>query len=240
MVLDFTIQAILENLQSLKIGRSQRHETQALADGVAKLRLVNLEIHSSPWVSEEDDQHCLTGDEMYYLPLMLFIHSLARRNGPSLLPSSSPSSPEALIVRDSFDVVKKSTKQIYFDAACRDCWSPRRIESTHPTREQACELLSRFGWQSVEERFTASQNILEHSLERTYSGVAEFLHMTSPCLWEFAFVRDPDDVLESAEGYTKSRSEDVAELRAAVNDGNGKPQYGIPQHHHGEAYLRLG
>ena len=112
LVLDFRIQAILKSLQSLKIGCLQHHETQALADEVAKLRLINLEIHSSPWVSDEDHQHYLIGEERYDSPLMLFFYSLARRNGPSLLPNSLPSSPETLIVRDNFHVFKESTKQI--------------------------------------------------------------------------------------------------------------------------------
>lgn len=62
----------------------------------------------------------------------------------------------------------------------------------------------------------------ERPLEKICNGVAEFRLLPSPGLWEFAFIRDPDDVLEKTEGYEKGRSEDSAGLRTAVNEGNGK------------------
>ncbi|KAF6238010.1 hypothetical protein HO173_004211 [Letharia columbiana] len=46
--------------------------------------------------------------------------------------------------------------------------------------------------------------------------------MPSPGIWKFAFVRDPEDVLESAKGYERRRSENSAQFRATVSDGNGK------------------
>ncbi len=67
----------------------------------------------------------------------------------------------------------------------------------------------------------ARLDVTEHCCEETYNGVAQFLYLPSPGLWEFAFVRDPDDGLESAEGYKESRSEDSAALRATVNGGKG-------------------
>ena len=226
LILDFRILANLRNLQSLKIGRLQHHEARGLAEGVAKLRLINLEIHCSPWVRDEDPRHYLTGGQTYDSPLMLLFYSLVRRCGPSLLPSALPSTLETLILRDRFHIFRQPTKQIYLCAAFRNCRSLRRIESTHSTREQACDFFSTFGWRPVEERFgntkLASLKLPGQSPEETYSGLAEFGHLPSPGLWEYAYVRDPDDVLGSAEGYKESGSEDSAGLRATVNNGNGK------------------
>ncbi|KAL9068047.1 MAG: hypothetical protein Q9161_006492 [Pseudevernia consocians] len=224
LVLDFRVLANLKSLQSLKVGRLQHHEARGLAEGVARLRLVNLEIHSSPWVNDEDPRHYLAGGKTYDSPLMFFFYSLIHRYDSNLLPSALPSTIETLILRDRFHAFGKPTKQNYLRAACRDCRSLRRIESTHPTREQACKFLVTFGWQPVEERFgetkLASLKTPEESLGKIYNGVAELRHMPSPGLWKFAVVRDPDDDLESAEDYEKNRSEDSAGLRAAVNDSN--------------------
>lgn len=226
LVLDFRVLANLKSLQSLNIGRLQHSEARGLAEGVARLRLINLEIHSSPWVKDEDPRHYLAGGKTYDSPLMFFFYSLIRRHGPGLLPRGLPSTLEALILRDRFHVFGTPTKQSYLRAACRNCRSLRRIESTHPTREQACEFFLTFEWRPVEECFgkvkLASLKDPEKSLGKIYNGVAEFRLMPSPGLWKFSFVRDPDDVLESAEGYGKNRSEDSAGLRAAVNNGNGK------------------
>lgn len=226
LILDFRVLTNLKSLQSLKVGRLQHHEARSLAEGVAKLRLINLEIHSSPWVRDEDPRHYLAGGQTYDSPIMLFFYSLVRRCGPSPLPSALPSTLETLILRDRFHVFRQPTEQIYLWAAFRDCRSLRRIESTHSTSEQACEFFSIFGWRPVEEHLgnttQASIRLPEHSSEETYHGVAEFRHLPSPGRWEFAFVRDPDDVLESAVGYSESKSEDSAGLRATVANGNGK------------------
>ncbi|CAD6581096.1 MAG: hypothetical protein ASARMPREDX12_000352 [Alectoria sarmentosa] len=226
LILDFRVLANLKSLRSLKIGRLQHHEAQGLAEGVARLQLINLEIHSSPWVKDEDPRHNLAGNKTYDSPLMFFFYSMTRRRGPGLSPRGLPSTLETLILRDRFHVYGKPTKHIYLRAACRNCRSLRRLESTHPTREQACEFFLTFEWRPVEERFgktkLASLKVPEQSLGKIYNGVAEFRLMPSPGLWSFAFVRDPDDVLESAKGYEKSRSNDSAKLRAVINDGNGK------------------
>ncbi len=224
LVLDFRVLANLKSLQSLKVGRLQHHEARGLAEGVARLPLIDLEIHSSPWVKDEDPRHSLAGGKTYDSPLVFFFYSLTHRYDSNLSPTGLPPTIETLILRDRFHVFGKPTKQKYLRAACRDCRSLHRIESTHPTREQACKFFSTFGWRPVEERFgetkLASLKTPEESLGKIYNGVAEFRHMPSPGLWNFAFVRDPDDELESAEGFEKSRSEDSAGLRAAVNDGN--------------------
>lgn len=226
LILDFRVLARLKGLQSLKIGRLQHHEARGLAEGVARLRLINLEIHSSPWVNDEDPRHYLAGGKTYDSPLIFFFYSLTRHYGPSPLPKGLSSTLETLILRDRFHVLGLPAKQIYLRAACSNCRSLRRIESTHPTREQACEFFLTFDWRPVEERFgdtkLASLKAPEESLGQIYNGVAEFRLMSSPGLWHFAFVRDPDDVLESVRRYGGSRSEDPARLRAAVNDGNGK------------------
>lgn len=226
LVLDFRVLANLKSLQSLKIGRLQHHEARGLAEGVALLRLIRLEIHSGPWVKDEDPRHYLAGGITYDSPLMFFFYSLTRTYGSGLLPRGLPSTLETLILRDRFHVFGKPTKQIYLRAACKNCRSLRQIESTHPTREQACEFFLTFEWRPVEEHFgktkLASIKAPKQSLAKIYSGVAEFRLMPSPGLWKFAFVRDPDDILESAEDYKGSRSEDSARIRAAVDDGNGK------------------
>ncbi len=208
LILVFRVLANLTNLHSLKIGRLQHHEARGLAEGIARLRLTNLEIHSSPWISHGDTRRYLTGSKTYASPLMFFFCHLTRRDGPSLLPSALPSTLETIILRDRFYVVKEPTR--------RDCRSLLRIESTHPTREQACHFLLAFGWRPVGEHFGHTELAAE-----THNGVAEFLYLPSTGLWKFAFVRDPDDVLEGAEGYKESRCEDSAALRAAVNGGKG-------------------
>ena len=225
LILDFRVLAKLKGLQSLKIGRLQHHEARGLAEGVARLRLINLEIHSSPWVNDEDPRHYLAGGKTYDSPLMFFFCSLNGHGGPSPLPKGLPSTLETLILRDRFHIFGLPTKHVYLRAACWNCRSLRRIESTLPTREQACDFFLAFDWRPVEERFgdtkLARLKAPEQSLGEIYNGVAEFRLMPSPGLWHFAFVRDPDDVEESARAYRKNKSGDSARLRAAVSAGNG-------------------
>ncbi len=216
LILDFRVLANLNNLHSLKIGRLQHHEAQGLAEGIARLRLTNLEIHSSPWISHGDPRHYLTGSKMYASPLMFFFYYLARREGPSLLPSGLPSTLETIILRDRFYVVKEPMEHVYLCAARRKCRSFLQIESTHPTGEHACHFLLAFGWRPVGEKSGHTE-----LAEETHNGVAEFLYLPSTGLWKFAFVRDPGDVREGAEGCKESRSEDSVALRAAVNGGKG-------------------
>lgn len=229
---NFRVLANLKNLQSLKVGRLHHEEAKGLAKVVAKLRLIDLEVHSSPWVRYDDRRRVPAGRQWFDSPLMFFFYFLGRRRGPGILPKALPSTLETLILRDRFhpftqiDAFAPPTKQLWICAACRNCRSLRRIEFTHPTRDQACDFISTFGWKPLEERFgntrLARPEVSEHSPEEIYNGVAEFQHMPSPGLWEFAFVRDPDDVLESAEGYAESMSEHSAELMATVTNGNGK------------------
>lgn len=214
------------SLQSLKIGRLIHHEAQGLAEGVARLRLINLEIHSSPWVKDQDPRHHLAGGETYDSPLMFFFYSLIHRNGPSHLSRGLRSTLETFILRDRFHIMGRPTKQMSVRAACSNCQSLRRIESTHPTHGQACEFFSKFGWRLLEESFgetkLASLENAEQFLGKLYNGVTEFQYMPSSGPWKFAFVRDPDDILETKEDHEKGRSKDTTELRTAVNDGNGK------------------
>lgn len=230
--LNFKVLANLQSLQSLKIGRLHHEEAKGLAKVVAKLRLIDLEIHSSPWVSDDDLRRVLAGRQWFDSPLMFFLYFLGRRHGPGLLPRALPSTLETLILRDRFhpftqlDAFAPPTKHLWIRTACRNCRSLRRIEFTHPTRDQACNFISTFGWRPLEERFgntkLASLEVSEHPPEEIYNGVAEFQHMPSPGLWEFAFVRDPNDVLESTEAYAESMLADSAALMAKVTIGNGK------------------
>ena len=226
LVLDFGVLANLQSLQSLKIGRLHHGEARGLAEGVAKLQLINLEIHSGPWVSDNDPRRNVAATQMYDSPLMFFFYLLGRCYGPSHPPSALPSTLETLILRDRFHPFTRPELLVHICLACRNCRSLYRIESTQATRQQACDFLSAFGWRPVEERFgnikLASLDVSEDTFEETYNGVAEFRHMPSPGLWEFAFVRDPDDVLENVEGYTENRLEDSAELMATVSILNGK------------------
>lgn len=230
--LKFRVLANLQNLQSLRIGRLHHEEAKGLAEVVANSRLINLEIRSSPWVSDDDLRRVPAGRQWFDSPLMFFFYFLGRRHGPGLLPKALPSTLETLILRDRFhpftqiDAFAPSTKHHWICAACRNCRSLRRIEYTNSTRDQACHFISTFGWRPVEERFgntkLASLEISEHPLEDIYNGIAEFQHMPSPGLWEFAFVRDPDDVLESTEAYAESMLADSAALMATVTIANGK------------------
>ena len=54
LVLDLRVLAKLKSLQSLKVGRLTHHEAQDLAEGVARLRLIKLDIHSSLWLNDRD------------------------------------------------------------------------------------------------------------------------------------------------------------------------------------------
>lgn len=76
-------------------------EHEGLAEGVANSRLVSLEIHSGPWVNDEDPRHHLAGGKTYDSPLTFF-YSPTHRYGPSLLPRALPSTLETLILRDPF------------------------------------------------------------------------------------------------------------------------------------------
>ncbi|KAM0801114.1 hypothetical protein BDR22DRAFT_209778 [Usnea florida] len=226
LVLDFRVLANLQSLRSLKVGRLQHHEARGLAEGVLRLRLVYLEIRSSPWVKDEDPRHYLAGGITYDSPLMFFFYSLTRPYGQGLMPRGLPSTLETLILRDRFHVFGRPTKQTYLRTACKNCRSLRRIESTHPTREQASEFFLTFEWRPVEDRSVNidASNIKAagQSLAKIQSGVAEFRLMPTPGPWMFAFVRDPDDVLESAKGYRRSRSKNSTRLRTAIDKGNGK------------------
>ena len=220
LVLDFRVLANLKSLQTLKLGRLQHHEARGLAEGVARLRLIDLEIHSSPWVKDEDPRYYIAGGKKYDWPLMFFLYVLVHRYRPNLLPRGFPSTLETLVLRDRFHLFGNATRQIYLRAACRNCQSLRRVESTYPTREQASHFFLIFEWRPIEERFgtttMGSLEVPEQSLGQIYNGIAEFRHLPSPGPWNFAFVRDPDDVIESAEGCAKRRSKDSTGLRAAV------------------------
>lgn len=232
--LNFRLLANLPNLQSLKVGRLHHEEARGLANAVAKLRLIDLEIHSSPWMTEEHlhPRGDRTGRQCFDSPLMFFFYFSGRRPRPGRLPNALPSTLETLVLRDRFhpftqdDIFAPPTKQLWIHASCRNCHSLRRIEFTHPTRDQACDFISTFGWRPLEERFgntkLAGLEVSEHPLEEIYNGIAEFQHMPSPGVWEFAFVRDPDDVLESTEGYAESMLAESAALMATVTNGNGK------------------
>ena len=142
LVLDFRVLARLRSLQSLKIGRLIHHEAQGLAERVVRLRLIYLEIHSSPWVKDKDPRHHhLAGGKTYDPPLMFFFYSLLHRNGPIHLSRGLPSTLETLILRDRFHIFGRPTKQMSLRAACSNCQSLRRIESTQSNAWTSMRIL---------------------------------------------------------------------------------------------------
>ena len=93
------------------MGRLQYHQAQGLVEGVAELRLVNLEIHSSPSVSDEGSRNEATGDNTYNSPLIFFFYTLLHCYGPSLLSGTLLSTLETHILRDHFHVLRNARRQ---------------------------------------------------------------------------------------------------------------------------------